>query len=45
MREESPHALDLPCLEALIAAKTSSEPSALERSKFHSAAARTHQKE
>jgi putative nucleotidyltransferase with HDIG domain len=45
MREESPHALDLPCLEALIAAKTSSEPSALERPKFHSAAARTHQKE
>src|SRR5580700_1563820 len=45
MREESPHALDLPCLEALIAAKTSSEPSALERSKFHSAAARTQQKE
>jgi putative nucleotidyltransferase with HDIG domain len=45
MREESPHALDLPCLEALIAAKTSSEPSALERPKFRSAAARTHQKE
>ena len=39
MRGESPHALDLPCLEALIAAKTSSEPSALERPKFHTAAA------
>ena len=32
MREDSPHALDLPCLEALIAAKTSSEPSALVQS-------------
>ena len=41
MRQESPHALDLPCLEALIAAKTSSEPSALERPKVHSAAATT----
>lgn len=29
MRADSPHALDLPCLEALIAAKSSSEGSAL----------------
>jgi len=35
MREEAPHAIDLPCLEALIAAKTSSEPSSLEQSKSH----------
>jgi HD-GYP domain-containing protein (c-di-GMP phosphodiesterase class II) len=34
MRGESPHALDLPCLEALIAAKTSSEPSVLEPPNF-----------
>lgn len=33
LREESPHALDLPCIEALIAAKTSSEPCALEAPK------------
>jgi putative nucleotidyltransferase with HDIG domain len=39
MRGESPHALDLPCLEALIAAKTSSEPSALERPQLRTAAA------
>jgi putative nucleotidyltransferase with HDIG domain len=45
MRGESPHALDLPCLEALIAAKTSSEPSALERPKFRTAAATTQKKE
>ncbi len=36
MRAESPHALDLPCLEALIAAKTSSEPSTLEGQRFAS---------
>ena len=34
MRAESPQALDLPCLEALIAAKTNSEPSDLERQGF-----------
>ena len=45
MRQESPHALDLPCLEALIAAKTSSEPSVLERPKVHSAAATIQKKE
>jgi putative nucleotidyltransferase with HDIG domain len=45
MREESPHALDLPCLEALIAAKTSSEPPLLERPKVHSAAAAIQKKE
>ena len=41
MRQESPHALDLPCLEALIAAKTNSEASALERPNVHSAPATT----
>ena len=41
LRQESPHALDLPCIEALIAAKTSSEPAALEPPKTHSAAATT----
>ena len=45
MRGESPHALDLPCLEALIAAKTSSEPSVLERPKFRTAAATIQKKE
>jgi HD-GYP domain-containing protein (c-di-GMP phosphodiesterase class II) len=45
MREESPHALDLPCLEALIAAKTSSEPSVLEPPKFRTVAATTKKKE
>jgi putative nucleotidyltransferase with HDIG domain len=34
LRAESPRALDLPCIEALIAAKTSSEPSDLERQEF-----------
>lgn len=34
LRGESPHALDLPCIEALIAAKTTSEPSDLERLGF-----------
>ena len=45
MRGESPHALDLPCLEALIAAKTSSEPSVLERPKVRTAAATIQNKE
>jgi putative nucleotidyltransferase with HDIG domain len=45
MRGESPHALDLPCLEALIAAKTSSEPSVLEPPKFRTAAATIQKKE
>jgi hypothetical protein len=26
LREQAPHALDLPCVEALIASKTNSEP-------------------
>jgi len=39
MRGESPHALDLPCLEALIAAKTSTEDSVLEQPKAPTAAA------
>lgn len=39
MREESPHALDSSCLEALIAAKTASEPSALDRPRVCTAAA------
>jgi putative nucleotidyltransferase with HDIG domain len=34
LRGEAPRALDLPCIEALIAAKTSSEPSDLERQEF-----------
>ena len=41
MRGEAPHALDASCLEALIAAKTSSEPSALEGPKVCTAAATT----
>ena len=45
MRGESPHALDLPCLEALIAAKTSSEPSVLEPPKFRTAAATIQKRE
>jgi putative nucleotidyltransferase with HDIG domain len=39
MRGESPHALDLPCLEALIAAKTSSEESVLEQPRVPTTAA------
>jgi hypothetical protein len=31
LRRDAPHALDLPCVEALIASKTNSEPQA-----FHS---------
>ncbi len=34
LRAEAPRALDLPCIEALIAAKSSSEPSDLERQGF-----------
>ena len=41
MRGEAPHALDASCLEALIAAKTSSEPYALEGPKVCTAAATT----
>jgi putative nucleotidyltransferase with HDIG domain len=41
MRAESPHALDSSCLEALIAAKTGSELSALDRPKVCTAAAKT----
>ena len=31
LREDAPHALDLPCVEALIASKTDSEPAVFDQ--------------